>query len=256
MGEKMTAREEVLRYIQKEYGVTAQRPWAKSPENEVLRHADNQKWFGLIMAVGKSHLGMSGDGYVDVINVKLDPMLIDMLRQQEGFLPAYHMNKVSWISIRLDGSVALDTIYDLIDQSFLLTASKKKKKELKRTGPKDWLIPANPKYYDVVGAFRENKVLDWKQSSDIRVGDFVYMYVAAPYSSIMYKCKALEVDIPSTYSDDNLTIRKMMMIELLETYEPGIWTFERIKQFGVHAVRGPRSMPVELKEAMEIGAVK
>ena len=180
MGEKMTAREEVLRYIQKEYGVTAQRPWAKSPENEVLRHADN----------------------------------------------------------------------------FLLTASKKKKKEMKRTGPKDWLIPANPKYYDVVGAFRENKVLDWKQSSDIRVGDFVYMYVAAPYSSIMYKCKALEVDIPSTYSDDNLTIRKMMMIELLETYEPGIWTFERIKQFGVHAVRGPRSMPVELKEAMEIGAVK
>ena len=252
----MTVRGEVLAFIKKEYGVTAERPWAKSPENEVLRHGDNKKWFGLIMAVGKNHLGMNGDGYVDILNVKLEPMLIDILRQQEGFLPAYHMNKVSWISIRLDGSVALDTIYDLIGQSFLANASKRKKKELQRTEPKDWLIPANPKYYDVVGAFKANKVIDWKQSSDIRAGDMVYMYVAAPYSSIMYKCKALEVDIPSRYSDGNLTIRKIMTIELLETYEPGVWTFERIKQFGVFAVRGPRSMPAELKEAMEIGAVK
>lgn len=252
----MTVREEVLAFIKKEYGVTAERLWAKSPENEVLRHTDSKKWFGIIMAVRKDRLGMIGDGYVDVINVKLDPMLIDMLRQQEGFLPAYHMNKVSWISIRLDGSVAMDTIYDLIDQSFQATASRKKKKELKRMEPKDWLIPANPKYYDVVGAFRENRVIEWKQSSDVRVGDFVYMYVAAPYSSVMYKCRALEVDIPSTYSDENLTIRRLMTIELLETYEPGVWTLERMKQFGVYAVRGPRSMPLELREAMEIEAVK
>lgn len=72
----------------------------------------------------------------------------------------------------------------------------------------------------------------------------------------MYKGRALEVDIPSTYSDENLTIRRLMTIELLETYEPGVWTLERMKQFGVYAVRGPRSMPLELREAMEIGAVK
>lgn len=125
------------------------------------------------------------------------------------------------------------------------------RKKSSRTEPKDWLIPANPKYYDVVGAFEADKIITWKQSSDIHVGDTVYMYVAAPYSSIMYKCKAIEVDIPWSYSDDNLTVKTAMKVELLEKYEPGAWSFARIKQFGVYAVRGPRNMPKELRQEME-----
>ncbi len=120
-----------------------------------------------------------------------------------------------------------------------------------RTEAKDWIIPANPKYYDVVGAFEASKIVTWKQSSDVHVGDMIYMYVAAPYSSIMYKCKAIEVDIPRQYSDENLTVKTAMKVELLEKYEPKVWSFERIKQFGVYAVRGPRNMPKELKREME-----
>lgn len=120
-----------------------------------------------------------------------------------------------------------------------------------RTEAKDWIVPANPKYYDVIGAFEESDIVTWKQSSDIHVGDMIYMYVAAPYSAILYKCRAIETDIPSKYSDDNITVKTAMKVELLEKYEPGKWSFERIKQFGVHAVRGPRSMPQELKREME-----
>lgn len=120
-----------------------------------------------------------------------------------------------------------------------------------RTMAKDWIIPANPKYYDVVGAFEASDVVTWKQGSDIHVGDTIYMYVAAPYSSIMYKCRAIEVDIPYNFSDENLTVKQAMKVELLKKYEPGAWSFEKIKQFGVYAVRGPRSMPAELKRAME-----
>ena len=122
-----------------------------------------------------------------------------------------------------------------------------------RTEAKDWIIPANPKYYDVVGAFEESHIVTWKQSSDVHVGDNIYMYVAAPYSSILYKCKAIEVDIPYHFSDENLTLKQAMKVELLEKYESGVWSFERIKQFGVYAVRGPRSMPAELKSEMEKG---
>ena len=122
-----------------------------------------------------------------------------------------------------------------------------------RTTEKDWIIPANPKYYDVVSAFEESSVITWKQSSDIHVGDTIYMYVAAPYSSIMYKCRATEVDIPRQYSDNNLTVKTAMTIELLEKYRPGTWPFDRIKQLGVRAVRGPRNMPKELKREMEAG---
>ncbi|MBQ0001882.1 MAG: MmcQ/YjbR family DNA-binding protein [Clostridiales bacterium] len=248
----MTLRENVIAFIKSEYGISGEKPWATSPENEVFRHEDNKKWFAIIMSVKRSTLGLAGDGYVDIMNVKLEPMFIEVLRGQEGFLPAYHMNKVSWISIRLDGSVPEETIFNLIDQSYTETASKKTKKEQKRIGPKEWLIPANPKFYDVVSAFRERKVITWKQSSDIHVDDIIYMYVGAPYSSIMYKCKALEVDIPRSYSDENLTIKRVMEIELLETYEPGIWSFERMKLYNVRAVRGPRSMPEELSRDISL----
>ena len=120
-----------------------------------------------------------------------------------------------------------------------------------RTEAKDWIIPANPKYYDVIGAFEKTNVITWKQSSDIHVGDMIYMYMAAPYSSILYKCRAAEVDIPRQYEDQNVTMKMSMTIELLEKYKPGVWSFERIRQFGVYAVRGPRSMPKELKREME-----
>lgn len=120
-----------------------------------------------------------------------------------------------------------------------------------RTEAKDWIIPANPKYYDVVGAFEKSSIVTWKQSSDIHVGDTIYMYVAAPYSSILYKCRAIEVDIPWQYADENLSAKTAMKVELLEKYESGVWSFDRIKQFGVHAVRGPRSVPKELKREME-----
>ena len=120
-----------------------------------------------------------------------------------------------------------------------------------RTGTKDWIIPANPKYYDVIGAFEDSNIVTWKQSSDIHVGDMIYMYVAAPYSSILYRCQAIETDIPWQYCDDNINVKTAMKVELLEKYEPGVWTFERLKQFGVYAVRGPRSMPEELKKEME-----
>ncbi len=120
-----------------------------------------------------------------------------------------------------------------------------------RTTAKDWIVPANPKYYDVVGAFEKSNIITWKQSSDIHVGDSIYMYVAAPYSSILYKCRAIETDIPWQYSDDNVTVKTAMKLELLEKYGSGIWSFEKIKKFGVYAVRGPRNMPKELKSEME-----
>lgn len=57
--------------------------------------------------------------------------------------------------------------------------------------------------------------------------------------------------VTSAYSDDNVTIKTAITLELLEKYGAGTWSFERIKKFGVYAVRGPRNMPKELKREME-----
>ena len=76
---------------------------------------------------------------------------------------------------------------ELLQVSFEATLPEKRKK--KERPPKAWIIPANPKYYDVESAFAKDDVIDWKQGSGINTGDTVYMYVGSPVSAILYKCK-------------------------------------------------------------------
>lgn len=47
----------------------------------------------------------------------------------------------------------------------------------------DWIIPCNPKYYNVKCAMTDLKIVDWKQSNkNISAGDIVYIYVGSPIS--------------------------------------------------------------------------
>ena len=245
-------RETIFAYIKKKYKTAPEYPWAKYDDNAVFRHGDNQKWFALVMGVEKDKLGLSGSGYVDVINLKIDDMVFrDILVQQEGILPAYHMNKEHWITVLLDGTVEEVKVYDLIDVSFAATASKKKKAKIRPL--KEWIIPANPKFYDIEHAFDHAEIIDWKQSSSVKVGDTVFMYVAAPVSAILYKCKVVEVDIPYDYQDKNLTITTLMKIKLLRRYDCKRFTFDRLKEdFGIYAVRGPRGVPNSLSHELNL----
>lgn len=123
-------RQTVFEWIKRKYGTDPDYPWKDS--NAVLRHRENKKWFALIMEVGRDKLGLPGEGTVDVMNVKCDPMLIGSLRTQPGFLPAYHMNKDQWISILLDGTAPEEEIKNLITMSYELTNPKKKAAKMKR----------------------------------------------------------------------------------------------------------------------------
>lgn len=119
-------REEVLQWVRKKYGTEPDYPW--KDDNAVLRHGENNKWYGLIMEVRRDRLGLPGEESVDVLNVKCDPVLISSLQSKEGFHPAYHMNKEKWISIRLDGSAGEEDIKNLIAISYELTSAAKNKK--------------------------------------------------------------------------------------------------------------------------------
>lgn len=120
-------REEVFAYVKKKYGTEPDYPWMD--QNAVLRHADNKKWYALVLSVGADKLGLTKEETVDVINVKCDPVLIGSLRTKNGFFPAYHMNKNSWISILLDPAVSDGEVKGLIDLSYELTQSKRHKKK-------------------------------------------------------------------------------------------------------------------------------
>lgn len=120
---------ELRKYIEETYLVEEEKPWIKYPLYEVFRRKDNKKWFAVIMSIPKSKLGICQDGNIDIVNLKCYPDLIGELRMENGFYPAYHMNKDLWISVSVDGNVNDDKIKWLVDVSFELTGASKNKKK-------------------------------------------------------------------------------------------------------------------------------
>ncbi|SHK78337.1 MmcQ/YjbR family DNA-binding protein [Hespellia stercorisuis] len=112
-------RSELFEFVKEQYGTQPDYPW--HDRNAVLRHKDNNKWYGIVMEVERNKLCLPGDEVVDVLNVKCDPVLIGSLRTRKGFCPAYHMNKDKWISICLDSGVPDEEIENLIAMSYELT---------------------------------------------------------------------------------------------------------------------------------------
>ena len=115
-------RQELFIWIRQQYGTEPEYPW--HDWNAVLRHNDNNKWYGVVLEVSADKLGLPEAGIIDVLNVKSDPLLIGSLRGQDGYFPAYHMNKDWWITAVLDGTVSEDKIKMLPDISYQATAPK------------------------------------------------------------------------------------------------------------------------------------
>lgn len=123
-------REKIFDYVKKAYNVLPEYLWQKFPDFAVLRNPFSKKWFGIIMNISYKKLKINKDGKVDVLNVKITDMFLkELLLEQNGFLPAYHQNKGSWISILLDGSVSLNQIEKLLDGSYVAVGIKNKNKK-------------------------------------------------------------------------------------------------------------------------------
>ena len=133
-------REELEAYILNHYSTEPDYPWADTPRAAVFRHANNRKWFALMMEVPRGRLGLPGAEPLDIVNFKCDPILISSLRGETGIFPAYHMNKASWITVALDGSVPAETIELLLDVSYELTKPKPRRKTASRKESDDTKI--------------------------------------------------------------------------------------------------------------------
>ena len=90
---KQDLAKQVFDYVLKQYGTQPEYLWKSYPDYAVLRHADNRKWYAIVMNVEKTSLGLSGTGKLAVMNVKCSPEMLSVFLPQAGFLPAYHMNK-------------------------------------------------------------------------------------------------------------------------------------------------------------------
>lgn len=250
--EERGIRESVLKFAEEQYQTKPEYLWKAFPDYAVLRHADNRKWYALLMRVPGEKLGLSGrEGYVDVAELKCDPALAGSLRAKQGILPAYHMHREHWITVLLDGTVEQEQILSLVDLSFSLTASRQTRSRWQKAVSRNWLIPANPKYYDLEEAFAGEGITSWKQSSSVAAGDMVYIYLAAPVSAVLYQCRALETDIPYEFDDGKIHMSRVMKLKLLHRYAPGEFSREVLREHGVYAVRGPRGVPESLRQELE-----
>jgi hypothetical protein len=118
----------------------------------------------------------------------------------------------------------------------------------------EWVIISNPKLYNLEGAFNEFIEIDYKQSTNICTNDVIFIYVAAPYKEIKYKCVAIEVNKPnrnidtSKYDIDNEKYRdvgRYMRLSLVEKYD-GVLLFQDLIRNGLKAVQGPSKVTLEL----------
>ena len=119
-------KQEFLEYCLNEYGTMPDYPFDNDFETAVLRHADNRKWYAIVMRVSRSKFGLDSNEIIDVVNLKLPVELLGSFDASDGVYPAYHMNKHHWISVILNDAPN-DVVQFLIDVSFKATKTVKKK---------------------------------------------------------------------------------------------------------------------------------
>ena len=110
---------EIITYVRSKYGNEPEYLWNRFPDNAVVRRSDNKKWYLAILTVSRSKLGFKSDEIVEAIDLRMKPEEVEKI-DRVNILPGYHMNKKHWITIVLDGTVLLDEIYSLIDNSYKL----------------------------------------------------------------------------------------------------------------------------------------
>ena len=220
-------------FIIEKYKVYPEFLWDKYPGYGIFRNSRSNKWFGIILNVDKSKIIHNLTGEIEIINLKLDDKVLDYINH-DGVYPAYHMNKNAWVSVTLDDTLTDEEVMEMVDISYELA---------NLSG--SWIIPANPKYYDVIQAFSMSDIITWHQDIKAMEGDFVYIYLTKPYQAILFECKVIEANIPGV----NQTFS--MKLKLLKKYDEDEFPIRKLEKYGVKAVRSARSIPKVLAEELK-----
>ena len=117
-----------LEYCLNTYGTSPDYPFDDHLETAVFRHADNRKWYAIVMKVSRRKFGFDSDEVIDVVNLKLPTEMFGSFGVADGVYPAYHMNKLHWISVLLPDTPE-DVIQFLVSVSFEATKDKRTRKK-------------------------------------------------------------------------------------------------------------------------------
>jgi len=73
----------------------------------------------LVFKVGGKMFALTNIDVFESVNLKCDPMLALELREQyHAVVPGFHMNKKHWNTIKIDGSIPDNMLFEWVDHSY------------------------------------------------------------------------------------------------------------------------------------------
>lgn len=149
---------EIIEYIRQKYNDELEFLWKKFDDVAIWRNKQNDKWYGLLMKISEQKLGIESKKITEVIDIRYQKDEVDNIIDNKKIFPGYHMNKKSWITIKLDNSIKIDKIKELIDNSYNLSLDGKKTLN-KQTD-------LSQKVYDYLLTIPKGKVVTYKQVAE------------------------------------------------------------------------------------------
>ena len=114
----------VVELIREKFSDEPEFLWRQAPNYSVFRRADNRKWYAVIMVVPREKLQLAGKDELEILNLRVEPEELNRLVDGEKYFRGWHMNKKSWMTLRLDGALSFDEIFSRLEQSYRLAARK------------------------------------------------------------------------------------------------------------------------------------
>lgn len=125
---------------------------------------------------------------------------------------------------------------------------------------KDWIIPANPRVFDIDAALAANQgLLDWRVKN-VSEGDIVYIYKSRPDSCIRYMMEVVNANVPVSerleqhrfWFDQENEARgdtQRARLSLVDVFDPNLFPLSALRQHGIKGnIQSKRECPPETQE--------
>lgn len=114
----------LIEFVRSRYGDDPEFLWDRFPDNAIWRRKDNGKWYGVILTVKGSKIGMDTDKTAEITDLRMDPSQAEDMLAKDNYRPGWHMNKKSWYTLALDDSVPDDELQKRVEESYGLAGKK------------------------------------------------------------------------------------------------------------------------------------
>ena len=114
----------VVEYIREKFSDAPEFLWEKFPNYAVFRRKDNRKWYAVIMSVPRNKLGLDGAEELEILNLRVESQELDKIFDGEKYFRGWHMNKRSWLTLRLDETLTDEEISARLEESYRLAKKK------------------------------------------------------------------------------------------------------------------------------------